>query len=348
MKRRLINKLLTVTIILSMMTALAACGNKAVNAGSADVETVEEETETEPSDAEETDDSEDRMPERDGFSGMQDDITEDESETEETAEADNDTGSGLLVLNPVEDTESTGDHRVVTTQPDTAYTYTDMTATMYAKQSVNVRDLPSTDGDRVGGLSTNQEVKVTGRCNETGWYRIEYNGNIAYVSGSYLNDSKVEIPTPAEPVVTEESTPAPAPAETAPATTDTTDPIASMLELVNAARADAGLNALTLDATLNEIAAIRAVELTTNFSHTRPDGTKVYALMSAYGLNPDYLYRGENILSGIASADGAFDTWMRSTGHKANILKAEYNKIGIGYYRDPDTGYVYWVQVFTS
>lgn len=347
MKRRLINKLLTVTIILSMMTALAACGNKAVNAGIADVETVEEETETEPSDAEETDDSEDRMPERDGFSGMQDDITEDESETEETAEADNDTGSGLLVLNPVEDTESTGDHRVVTTQPDTAYTYTDMTATMYAKQSVNVRDLPSTDGDRVGGLSTNQEVKVTGRCNETGWYRIEYNGSTAYVSNSYLSDSQVEIPTPAEPVVTEESTPAST--ETAPATDKTTEYINRMLELVNAERAEAGLSALTLDATLNEIAAIRAVEITTKFSHTRPDGTGIDALLSDYGLNPDSLYRGENIASGtISNADGAFRIWMNSDGHKANILKAEYNKMGVGYYRDPGTGYTYWVQIFTS
>lgn len=72
------------------------------------------------------------------------------------------------------------------------YTYTDMDATKYAKSAVNVRNLPNTDGSKVGSLSTNNEVKVTGQCNETGWYRIEYDGNVAYVSDSYLVDNKVE------------------------------------------------------------------------------------------------------------------------------------------------------------
>ena len=80
-----------------------------------------------------------------------------------------------------------------TTEPQSQYTYTDMSATMYAKSSVNVRSLPSADGERLGSLSTNQEVTVTGQCNETGWYRIEYNGAVAYVSNNYLSDTKVEV-----------------------------------------------------------------------------------------------------------------------------------------------------------
>ena len=67
---------------------------------------------------------------------------------------------------------------------------------MYAKSSVNVRSLPRADGERLGSLSTNQEVTVTGQCNETGWYRIEYDGRVAYVSNNYLSDSKVETPAP--------------------------------------------------------------------------------------------------------------------------------------------------------
>ena len=58
-------------------------------------------------------------------------------------------------------------------ETETQYTYTDLSQTMYAKQSVNVRSLPSTDGEKLGGLSTAQEVAVTGQCNETSWYRIE-------------------------------------------------------------------------------------------------------------------------------------------------------------------------------
>ncbi len=72
------------------------------------------------------------------------------------------------------------------------YTYTDMEATMYAQQTVNVRDIPSTDGNKVGSLSANDEVKVTGQA-ETGWYRIEYDGGVAYVSDSYLSEDKVEV-----------------------------------------------------------------------------------------------------------------------------------------------------------
>lgn len=72
------------------------------------------------------------------------------------------------------------------------YTYTDLDKTMYAKQSVNVRDLPTADGNKLGGLSSAQEVKVLGQCNETSWYKIEFDGGVAYVSNSYLQDSKPE------------------------------------------------------------------------------------------------------------------------------------------------------------
>lgn len=77
----------------------------------------------------------------------------------------------------------------VETEPQ--FTYSDLSATMYAKSSVNVRNLPSTDGTKLGGLSTNQEVAVTGQCNETSWYRISYNGSEAFVSDKYLVTEKV-------------------------------------------------------------------------------------------------------------------------------------------------------------
>lgn len=86
-----------------------------------------------------------------------------------------------------------------TAEPEPQYTYADLSQTMYAKQSVNVRSLPSTDGEKLGGLSTAQEVTVTGQCNETSWYRIDYNGNVGYVSNNYLVNEKpvVEVKPPA-------------------------------------------------------------------------------------------------------------------------------------------------------
>ena len=87
------------------------------------------------------------------------------------------------------------------------YTYTDMSATMYATQTVNIRTLPSTDGEKVGSLSANDEIAITGQCNETSWYRFEYNGSTAYVSNNYVSDSKIEVAA-AEPAASIEAAPA--------------------------------------------------------------------------------------------------------------------------------------------
>lgn len=78
------------------------------------------------------------------------------------------------------------------TEPATPYTYTDMSATMYALQTVNVRDLPDTSGNKLGSLSTNDEITISAKCNETGWYRFEYKGSVAYVSDKYVGENKVE------------------------------------------------------------------------------------------------------------------------------------------------------------
>ena len=82
---------------------------------------------------------------------------------------------------------------IPTTEPVPQYTYTDMSATMFAQQTVNVRDLPDTNGNKVGSLSTNDEITISGQCNETGWYRFEYNGNVAFVSNKYVGENKVEV-----------------------------------------------------------------------------------------------------------------------------------------------------------
>ena len=80
----------------------------------------------------------------------------------------------------------------ITADEESTYTVADMRKTMYAKQSVNLRNGPSSDYEKVGSLTTNQEVAVTGQA-DTGWYRIDYNNSVAFVSDNYLSDTKVEI-----------------------------------------------------------------------------------------------------------------------------------------------------------
>ena len=90
------------------------------------------------------------------------------------------------------------------------YTYEEANQTMWATGAVNVRDLPCTDGNVIGSLKKNGEVKVTGICRETGWYRIFYNSGEAYVSNNYLSMhspvEKEDETTKEQPTTTEPST----------------------------------------------------------------------------------------------------------------------------------------------
>ncbi len=79
------------------------------------------------------------------------------------------------------------------TEEAPAFTVTELSAVKYAKQSVNVRKGPSSDYEKLGGLSMNQKVTVTGQA-DTGWFRIDYNGKEGYVSDKYLSDQKVSAP----------------------------------------------------------------------------------------------------------------------------------------------------------
>ncbi len=73
------------------------------------------------------------------------------------------------------------------------YTYTDMEGSLYAQTSLRVRNQPTVEGERIGGLYRNQEIKVTGRCNETGWYRLDYYGTVGYASDEYLAEEPVKL-----------------------------------------------------------------------------------------------------------------------------------------------------------
>ena len=120
----------------------------------------------------------------------------------------------------------------------------------------------------------------------------------------------------------------------------------SVLDLVNGNRAANGKRALTLDDKLCQIAQQRAWELTELFSHTRPDGTKVYDLMGQTGVR--YWSAGENIAAGQRSPEEVMDSWMNSPGHRANILNGNYDRLGVGVVHI-DGGYLYyWVQVFAG
>nr|WP_227872373.1 CAP domain-containing protein [Paenibacillus albus] len=128
-------------------------------------------------------------------------------------------------------------------------------------------------------------------------------------------------------------------------TTSTTDKstfATQVVTLVNQERAKAGLSALKPDTLLNKVALDKAKDMYTNnyFDHNSPTYGSPFDMMRAYGVT--YSYAGENIAKGQRTPSEVMTAWMNSAGHKANILSANYKKIGVAYYNGE------WVQEFTS
>ncbi len=117
-----------------------------------------------------------------------------------------------------------------------------------------------------------------------------------------------------------------------------------VIDLVNDERSKAGLSAVTEATDVSAAAAIRAQEITSNFSHTRPDGTYYNTVLDQSGIS--YWGSGENIAYGQKTPAEVMNGWMNSQGHRANILNASYTKIGVAYYQNSN-GVTYWVQLFT-
>ncbi|MDE5584064.1 MAG: hypothetical protein K2J08_10210 [Ruminococcus sp.] len=113
---------------------------------------------------------------------------------------------------------------------------------------------------------------------------------------------------------------------------------------VNRERAANGLKLLKYSDTLSDAAIVRANEIQTYFSHTRPDGTSCFTAVTDMGIR--YSYIGENIAYGQKSPEDVMNAWMNSSGHRANILSENFDYIGIGVtYRN---GTYYWSQFFAS
>ncbi len=117
-----------------------------------------------------------------------------------------------------------------------------------------------------------------------------------------------------------------------------------VLTLVNQERAKQGLSSLSMPSVHQAMATERAFELYSYFSHTRPDGTTCDSIFNEYGVS--ITVAGENIAYGQTSASSVMNSWMNSSGHKANILDSDYTNVGIACVKVD--GVCYWEQLFTG
>lgn len=120
--------------------------------------------------------------------------------------------------------------------------------------------------------------------------------------------------------------------------------IRQVVTLVNKERKKAGLSPVTVNKKIEAAAAVRAKEIKSSFSHTRPDGSSFSTALREQGVS--YRGSGENIAWGQKTADEVMKGWMNSPGHRANILNKSFTSIGVGCYED-SRGVKYWTQLFT-
>jgi uncharacterized protein YkwD len=146
--------------------------------------------------------------------------------------------------------------------------------------------------------------------------------------------------TPASPSEVPDS----AAAEAAGGLSDIAGPI---VRITNAERANTGLPALRTSSRLMEAAQLHADQMARlgRLEHVLSGGR--YPKPEDRLAAADYQWSSyaENIAMGQTSAAGVMDSWMRSSGHRANILSPNNTEIGIGFARD-SRGRPYYVQVF--
>ena len=113
------------------------------------------------------------------------------------------------------------------------------------------------------------------------------------------------------------------------------------------------LGTLTLDEDLCRAAQIRANEIVSSFSHTRPDGSSCFSVLK--DLSIAYSAVGENIAAGNKSGEKTFLQWKEDNedysgqGHRRNMLGKNFTRIGIAYTYDADSTYrYYWAMILAK
>lgn len=118
-----------------------------------------------------------------------------------------------------------------------------------------------------------------------------------------------------------------------------------ILKYVNKERKNISLKPLKLNEKLNRIAIIKAKDMAEEktLSHTSKKFGTTFELLKKEKIK--YSAAAENIAKGHSTPEFVMERWMKSSGHRANILGENYEEIGIGRAVDSD-GKLYWVQVF--
>ncbi len=119
-----------------------------------------------------------------------------------------------------------------------------------------------------------------------------------------------------------------------------------MLEMVNAERRKEGLKPLQIDEQLRQVARAHSMEMFQlgYFAHNSPVSGSPFDRMKQAGIH--FSVAGEN-LAYAPNTEIAHEGLMNSPGHRANILRREFGKVGIGVIKSDFRGSMF-SQEFTN
>ena len=209
----------------------------------------------------------------------------------------------------------------------------DFSTGMIIATELNVRSGPGIQYNIVATVKRNEYIRVFAGVGD--WYIVQVEGDyIGAVSKKYV-----------KPIYPNSSSSG---SSTTGSGSQTSSSMNSnekeVFELINKQRTNNGLKELKVDEELQRVARIKAQDMVDNnyFSHTSPTYGSPFQMLNSFKIS--YKTAAENI-AGNSSNTGAVNSWMNSSGHKANILNSSYNYTGIGVVSSPKYGRIF-VQLF--
>jgi len=102
-----------------------------------------------------------------------------------------------------------------------------------------------------------------------------------------------------------------------------------IVALTNESRRQAGLPPVTVDERLVAAARAKLFDMLKQdyFDHRTPDGRQPWAFMQAAGYR--FQMAAENLAKGYDNEPELQQAWMKSRGHRANILNPLFTEIGV-------------------
>ena len=123
----------------------------------------------------------------------------------------------------------------------------------------------------------------------------------------------------------------------------------SIRDCANRERRERGMSTLKHDSALDAAARLHARRMLALgfFDHEDPAGNGPADRVKRFAKRR-YVIVGENIAAGFDSTGATCRGWMKSPGHRANILRSSFTRIGAGYASGEGHYGRYYVQVFAD